>query len=422
MVVSRIEITGLWGVKNYDIKLNRDFNFIIGPNGSGKTTILSLVTSILTLDINSINKIDFYECNVDLISDKEEFKLSVLKGEDSNSDSVINYLVSKPGVDEPIISDLFRSRGLRTMDVNNEFHNFRVGRGEYVASESLKNFLSTHVNMTWLPIGRGTSKGFDEGRYSNSVDARLNAVADNFLKYQSYINQTISERMNNFQKDIFLSLIDYSFFEKIKHSPVNFDPKKEKEILSEAFKEIGIKDSQFQKKLNKMFAVISGIEAKSASNDYNMTFDEILWIFNAWKAHYLVEKYNEYKVEKNDINSHVISFIDILNDLFEGRKIFFVSKSNELCSYSPGEYEIKLEDLSSGEKQLIIILGEALLQRGNSCIYIADEPELSLHVTWQEKLVDSIRQINKNSQIIFATHSPDVVSWRQNKTIKVNGG
>lgn len=43
---------------------------------------------------------------------------------------------------------------------------------------------------------------------------------------------------------------------------------------------------------------------------------------------------------------------------------------------------------------------------------MADEPELSLHVSWQEKLVDSIIKINKNAQIIFATHSPDVVAWR----------
>jgi predicted ATP-binding protein involved in virulence len=66
--------------------------------------------------------------------------------------------------------------------------------------------------------------------------------------------------------------------------------------------------------------------------------------------------------------------------------------------------------LSSGEKQLLIVLGEALLQEKQAWVYIADEPELSLHVKWQESLVENLRTINPNAQIVFATHSPDVVS------------
>ena len=64
----------------------------------------------------------------------------------------------------------------------------------------------------------------------------------------------------------------------------------------------------------------------------------------------------------------------------------------------------------SGEKQLLIILGEALLQRSAPWVYIADEPELSLHVTWQESLVRNLKKVNPNAQIVFATHSPDIVS------------
>ena len=75
--------------------------------------------------------------------------------------------------------------------------------------------------------------------------------------------------------------------------------------------------------------------------------------------------------------------------------------------------------MSSGEKQLIIILGESLLQQSIPHIYIADEPELSLHVEWQEKLVSSLKELNPNSQIIFATHSPDIVSEFSKSVIKV---
>ena len=78
-----------------------------------------------------------------------------------------------------------------------------------------------------------------------------------------------------------------------------------------------------------------------------------------------------------------------------------------------------LTNLSSGEKQLLIILSQSLLQESNAHIYIADEPELSLHVEWQEKLVSSLQKLNPNSQIIFAMHSPDIVGEFNSSVIKV---
>lgn len=54
-------------------------------------------------------------------------------------------------------------------------------------------------------------------------------------------------------------------------------------------------------------------------------------------------------------------------------------------------------------------MGRALLQEQQTAIYIADEPELSLHVDWQHRLIQNLVALNKNAQIIFATHSPDIV-------------
>lgn len=66
--------------------------------------------------------------------------------------------------------------------------------------------------------------------------------------------------------------------------------------------------------------------------------------------------------------------------------------------------------LSSGEKQLLIQFMEVILQESRSLIFIADEPELSLHVTWQERLLKTLRDLNENAQLIVATHSPDIVA------------
>ncbi|GAB02145.1 hypothetical protein ACT4_025_01070 [Acinetobacter sp. NBRC 100985] len=78
-----------------------------------------------------------------------------------------------------------------------------------------------------------------------------------------------------------------------------------------------------------------------------------------------------------------------------------------------------MNELSSGEKQLLIILGQALLQEQKQTIYIADEPELSLHLKWQTSLTNAITTLNPKAQIIFATHSPDIVAAQQNKVIRM---
>ena len=79
-------------------------------------------------------------------------------------------------------------------------------------------------------------------------------------------------------------------------------------------------------------------------------------------------------------------------------EIAFLHRENPLSPYQ----------LSSGEKQMLIILLSALIQDNEPCVMIMDEPEISLHPDWQEKLIENIRKLNENAQLIIATHSPEV--------------
>ena len=69
------------------------------------------------------------------------------------------------------------------------------------------------------------------------------------------------------------------------------------------------------------------------------------------------------------------------------------------------------------KKQILILLTQALLRVDEPVVYIADEPELSLHVTWQEKLLESLVTLGGQKQIIVATHSPDIVGDFRDKVI-----
>ena len=62
--------------------------------------------------------------------------------------------------------------------------------------------------------------------------------------------------------------------------------------------------------------------------------------------------------------------------------------------------------LSSGEKQILVILLTVLVQDNRRGVLFMDEPEVSLHVEWQQRLISLIRQLNPNVQIVLTTHSP----------------
>ena len=79
--------------------------------------------------------------------------------------------------------------------------------------------------------------------------------------------------------------------------------------------------------------------------------------------------------------------------------------------------EFDINDLSSGEKQLFLrTLSIKMLEPNNSIILI-DEPELSLHPKWQQRIIEVYKKIGENNQIIVATHSPHILGSVSNENI-----
>lgn len=70
---------------------------------------------------------------------------------------------------------------------------------------------------------------------------------------------------------------------------------------------------------------------------------------------------------------------------------------------------LDLKWLSSGEKQMLTILMTVLLEDGDYTVLLMDEPEVSLHLEWQQVLISTIQQLNPNAQIILSTHSPAII-------------
>ncbi len=101
-------------------------------------------------------------------------------------------------------------------------------------------------------------------------------------------------------------------------------------------------------------------------------------------------------------------FQDMVDDLFQDTGKRIVRTENEIRFTQIGEL-LTPYLLSSGEKQMLIILLTVLVEDDQHYVLFMDEPEVSLHIEWQKRLIDLILELNPNVQIILTTHSPAVV-------------
>ncbi len=103
-------------------------------------------------------------------------------------------------------------------------------------------------------------------------------------------------------------------------------------------------------------------------------------------------------------------FENLVNGAFKETGKVIDNESEKLRFIIDGKTSIEASQLSSGEKQLLIILLTVLLEDGREYVLMMDEPEISLHISWQYELLNWILELNPNVQLILTTHSPSIFS------------
>ena len=172
------------------------------------------------------------------------------------------------------------------------------------------------------------------------------------------------------------------------------------------------------------FDVIRSFDRPVVNGDVISRMDIRLATELDWQLYKLQRKYLDYQVnmgnriieslqqgnpqEAQQLSEPKKRFQDLIDDLFKdtGKKI--VRTENEIRFSQIGETLVPYQ-LSSGEKQMLVILLTGLVEDQQPYVLFMDEPEVSLHVDWQERLIDIILQMNPNVQIILTTHSPAVI-------------
>lgn len=199
--------------------------------------------------------------------------------------------------------------------------------------------------------------------------------------------------------------------------------------INKKSKEEGIKLSFYPENATSInFDVIRSFDRPMLSSDLlNIVTDTILQSELDFYLYQLQRKYLDYQVNlsnrmvelyiNNVPNAHEkaqliaqekTNFQDIVDELFKETGKTIVRDKNEIYFTSLDEI-ISPYKLSSGEKQMLIILLTVLIQNKKPYVLFMDEPEVSLHIQWQQRLISLIRNLNPNCQIILTTHSPAVI-------------
>jgi energy-coupling factor transporter ATP-binding protein EcfA2 len=113
-------------------------------------------------------------------------------------------------------------------------------------------------------------------------------------------------------------------------------------------------------------------------------------------------------------------FVSTINKFFNDKYVELEVRSGLQIKTKDGR-EIPSESLSSGEKQLLLLLCNTLTARDKATIFIIDEPEISLNIKWQRQLIRALLDCTKGSpvQFILATHSIELLAQYKSNVVKL---
>ncbi|MFF0889041.1 AAA family ATPase [Streptomyces sp. NPDC003456] len=125
----------------------------------------------------------------------------------------------------------------------------------------------------------------------------------------------------------------------------------------------------------------------------------------------------------DEIAEKIELFLQVINAKFR-RKRLFVDREQGFRVVSTQGHPLSLESLSSGEQQELVLTYGLLFREQVGTLVLIDEPELSLHVSWQNDFIPDLLKIAELARLKFlvATHSPSIINDRWDLTVELSDG
>jgi predicted ATPase len=405
--VTSIEIDGFWNRLQANCQFSESVNIIIGRNGTGKTTFMNILHSILTVDVFGLSENDFKAVRIFLTNGRSQKTIQVSKDESDNYPvPIVNYQISQAKWRLRLIGEDRRYSPILRKKFVEEANSIREELDKLVAVSSLSVYRLRSDDDYEVRDRYGS-------KIISPVDYRLNQALLGLTQFQLRLAKEAQTISANLQKDVLASIL-YAEEDTQEYgwNVLDFDKEKEQSSLVSAYTQLNSIDSDIRKKIrfhvSSIDQAVNSITAESYFRDDDALSQANIKAIEALrKTRKIIKLALAARDETQKIYSQIDLFLETLGEFISDKEFAFGPAG---LSISNNHGPIDNTKLSSGEKQLIILMVEALLQDQAPHIFLADEPELSLHIAWQRQILPAIQKINPNSQIIVATHSPEVAA------------
>lgn len=453
-MITRFVVNGVFGSTNIDFPLNNKSAVIVGPNGIGKSTILSMFYFFISKQWSRLQEFGFSEIGLHYDNGSDHVHLLFTKSEIEDLASSNEQTLKMParlrmlydkirphyefrqfvrGSPSEIMKTLFsaspelaESRYFTLDDVKRL--QFYVRDSSLISPESrgdptfldmkvkeLSNLISSKI--VYLPTYRRIEK--DLSVIFPSFDVDMRARVENSLKFRVQ-NENYIELISFGMADV-MDLIKKNLEKLSQSSLAELNSLAGKYLQDIINGEVDKYDNQFIRALTEdsIADALNRLEGASLSNDEKKKLaSSINTIRNKKYKLSQQERYLAYyfsalvtvsqKLKKDGKSIQV--FVDKVNEYILPDKKFVYDDVKYTLSIERRGKPFNMSDLSSGEKQVISMLAHLYLGDRLDYIVIIDEPELSLSVAWQRRFLADIANSGRCNYLLAVTHSPYIYS------------